>query len=126
MQDDVQEADGRDHADIYTAIATDCIRYLDLSIEEIDRLTIPEYKLLMHAHNLKAVDEADRQHLQAWLSVAAGATDKKGKPIYKNYEKFFDKEKELERLKAQEDKATKPSRFNAYSRHLKEKSNGNK
>lgn len=53
--------------------------------------------------------------------MAAGATDRGGKPVYKRYEKFFNKELEEQKL------SKEPSRkFEALSRHLKEKQNGNK
>ena len=121
MQEDVQEAYGGYDGDLYTRVATDCIRYFDLTIEQIDRLTIPEYALMMSAHNLRMLDRADNMHLSAWLTVAAGATDKQGRPVYKRYEKFFNKEKEEERLHS------KPSdKFNALRKHLKEKHYGSK
>lgn len=113
-------------ADLYTAVATDCIRYFGLTIEQIDRLTLPELELMWHAINLKAIDHEDDLHKLAWLTVSAGATNKSGKPVYAKYKKFFDKEAEIERLTEQEQKAKKPSKFDAYARHLKDKANGNK
>lgn len=116
MQDDIQEADAEPCADIYTEIATDCVRYLDLTIEQIDRLTIPEINLLMKAQQLKEVDRSRDRHLFAWLTVSAGATKKDGKPVYKKFKDFFDYEKELKRLDKKPD-----SKFSNLSKHLKEK-----
>ena len=115
MQDSVQEDSTDSSGDVYTEIATDCIRYLDLSIEEIDRLTLPEITLLMRAYTLKEVDRYRDLHLLAWLSVSAGATKKDGKPVYKKFRDFFDYDKEVEQTKKQ------PDKFSNLSKHLKEK-----
>lgn len=116
MQDGIQEDHDGSVADIYTEIATDCIRYLGLSIEEIDRLTLPEIELLMNAQKQKEVDKARDMHLLAWLNVSAGATRKDGKPVYRKFTDFF-KYKEKE---------TKPNRFSNLSKHLKEKETCNR
>lgn len=123
MQDDIQETDAVPSADIYTEIATDCIRYLGLTIEEIDRLTIPEIELMLNAQQLKEVDKMRDQHLLAWLTVSAGATKKDGKPVYKRFDDFFDYEKELKRV----EKRQKPdNKFSNLSKHLKEKEKCNR
>lgn len=117
LQDDVQETD-TEYRDTYTEVATNCIRYLDLTIDEIDRLTIPDYVLLMKATELKEVDRSRDRHILAWLTVSAGATKKDGKPVYKKFKDFFDYDSELKRL----DK--KPNdKFSQLSKHLKEKRN---
>lgn len=117
MQDDIPEDNAEPIADIYTEIATDCIRYLDLTIEEIDRLTLPDIELLMNAQRLKEVDKSRDMHLLAWLSVSAGATKKDGKPVYKKFTDFF---------KYKEKEETKPNRFSNLSKHLKEKDKCNR
>lgn len=118
MQDNVQEA-GAEYSDPYATVATDCIRYFGMSFDEIDRLTIPEYKILMKAQAYIEVDKEHERSRTAWLTMAASATKKDGKPVYKHYTDFFDYEAELKRI----DK--KPSdKFNNLSKHLKEKRNG--
>ena len=77
----------------------------------------------MKALNLRLVDEEDARHQVAWLSVAAGAQKRNGDPVYKKYQLFYDKEEALERASKPQKKAGK---FSALSKHLKEKSNGNK
>lgn len=121
MQDDVQETGTVPSADIYTEIATDCIRYLGLTIEQIDRLTIPEIELMLKAQQLKEVDKMRDQHITAWLTVSAGATKKDGKPVYKKFKDFFDYEKELKRLEKKPD-----NKFSNLSKHLKEKEKCNR
>lgn len=60
----------------------------------MDRLTIPEYLIMMEAANLRAVDEDFRVHQQAFLNFAVQAEKKVGKnkkrPVYVKFEKFFD------------------------------------
>ena len=99
-----------------------CIRYLDFkSLEEFDRLTIPEYELLMEGVALKQVDLDYRNHLQAYLNFAVKAEKKTGKnkskPVYSKFKKFFDYEKEVARVKnhGKEEK----SRFSGIGKFLK-------
>lgn len=119
LQEGVSETDD-EYRDTYTEVATNCIRYLNLNIEQIDRLTIPEYKLLMKATQLKEMDRSRDRHLLAWLTVSAGATKKDGKPVYKKFKDFFDYETELRKLQP------KPNKFSRLSKHLKEKETCNR
>ena len=104
----------------YREIAKNCFRYLDFkSFAEVDNLTIPEYRLLMEAVQLKQIDCDYRLHLQAYLNFAAKAEKKKGKyktePVYKTFKQFYDYEKEVE-------KVTKPnneSRFSGIGKFFK-------
>lgn len=71
-----------------------CFRYLGFkSFEEVDRLTIPEYTLLMEAVQLREVDKDYRNHLQAFLNFAVKAEKKVGKnktkPVYQDSESFL-------------------------------------
>lgn len=84
-----------------------CFRYLDYkSFEEVDRLTIPEYELLMEAVRLKQVDLDYRNHLQAFLNYSVKAQKKTGKnksrPVYKKFKKFFDYDKAIANAKKKE------------------------
>ena len=99
-----------------------CFRYLDFkSFEEVDRLTIPEYELLMEAVRLKQVDMDYRNHLQAYLNFVVKAEKKSGKgkskPVFSSFKKFFDYEKKLE--EAQKNKGEKKSRFAGIGKLLK-------
>lgn len=70
----------------------------------------------MNAAKLKQIDMDYRNHLQAWLTFSAKATNKNGKPIYKKFSKFYDYEKEVEKLKSN---GEKKSRFSGLSKFLK-------
>lgn len=65
-------------------------------------MTIPEYTLLMEAVRLKQVDFDYRNHLQAFLNFAVKAEKKTGKnktrPVYTKFKKFYDYEKEVEKV----------------------------
>ena len=81
-----------------------CFRYLGFrSFAEVDNLTIPEYNLLMEAVRLKEVDKDYRNHLQACLNFAVRAEKKIGKgktrPVYQRFRKFYDYEKEVDKVK---------------------------
>lgn len=78
-------------------------------------MTIAEYKLLMDAVRLKHVDMDYRCHLQAWLTFAAKATKKKGKPVYGKFSKFYDYEAELKKIEKKKEK----SRFSGIGKFLK-------
>lgn len=99
-----------------------CIRYLDYkSLAEVDRLTIPEYELLMEGVRLKQVDKDYRNHLQAFLNFAVKAEKRTGnnksKPVYQRFKQFYDYEKEVKKVTNPD----KKSRFSGLSRFLKEK-----
>lgn len=64
---------------------------------EIDRLTIPDYDLRMKAYQLKQLDRQYEIHMQAWATVMAGQT-KKGKPVFRTFDKFFDYQKAEEKI----------------------------
>lgn len=98
-----------------------CFRYLDFkSFAEVDRLTIPEYNLLMEAVRLKQVDADYRNHLQAFLNFAVKAEKKTGKnksrPVYTKFRRFYDYEAELEKVKRG---GKTESRFSGIGKFLK-------
>lgn len=90
------------------------------SFSEVDRLTIPEYKLLMEAVRLKQVDMDYRNHLQAYLNFAVKAEKKTGKnktkPVYGKFKKFYDYEKEVEKVTK---KGGEKSRFSGLEKFIK-------
>ena len=79
-----------------------CFRYLGFrSCDEVDRITIPEYELLMEAANLKRVDMDYRNHLQAWLNRAVKAEKGKGKnakPVFTKFKQFYDYNGEIKKV----------------------------
>lgn len=99
-----------------------CFRYLDFkSFAEVDRLTIPEYLLLMEAVRLKQVDMDYRNHLQAFLNYSVKAQKKTGKnksrPVFTKFKKFFDYEKAVANAMKKESKET--ARFAGIGKLLK-------
>lgn len=98
-----------------------CFRYLDYkSFAEVDRLTIPEYELLMEAVKLKQVDADYRNHLQAFLNFAVQAEKKTGKnkskPVYTKFKRFYDYEAEVRKAR---NKGEEKSRFSGIGKFLK-------
>ena len=89
------------------------------SFSEVDRLTIPEYNLLMEAARLKQIDLDYRNHLQAFLNFVVKAEKKAGKnktrPVYTKFKKFYDYEKALKQTSAE----TTKSRFSGIGDLLK-------
>ena len=99
-----------------------CFRYLDFkSFEEVDRLTIPEYNLLMEAVRLKQIDLDYRNHLQAWLNFTVQAKKKAGKykekPVYSKFKQFYNYKEALE--DAKEDTKSKKGKFSGIGKLLK-------
>ena len=89
------------------------------SLQEVDRLTLPEYNLLMEGVRLKQVDQDYRNHLQAFLNFAVKAERKAGKktvPVFRKFKKFYDYEKELEKAK---NISNEKSRFSGFGKFLK-------
>jgi hypothetical protein len=85
----------------------------------VDRLTIPEYNLLMEAAQLKQVDKDYRNHLQAFLNFAVKAEKKSGKnkskPVYRKFKQFYNYEAELRKVQ----KTEHQSRFSGIGKLLK-------
>lgn len=77
-------------------------------LNEIDRLTIPDYELRMKAYQLKQLDRQYEIHLQAWATVMAGQT-RKGKPVFRSFDKFFDYRKAEEKILGRQ-KQTSPDK----------------
>ena len=107
---------------MYRDAALNCFRYLDFkSFSEVDRLTIPEYHLLMDAVRLKQVDMDYRNHLQAFLNFAVKAEKKTGKnkskPVYSKFKRFYDYEKEIDKVLNK--KGGEKSRFAGIGKFLK-------
>lgn len=88
------------------------------SFDEVDRLTFPEYELLMEAAKMKQIDMDYRNHLQAWLNFVVQGKKKSGKhkekPIYKKFKQFYNYEKEIKSSKAKETKG----KFNGIGKLL--------
>lgn len=98
-----------------------CFRFLDFkSFAEVDRLTIPEYMLLMEAVRLKQVDMDYRNHLQAFLNFAVKAEKKSGKnkskPVFSKFKKFYDYDEEIKKAT---NKGSEKSRFSGIGKFLK-------
>ncbi len=73
----------------------------------------------MEAVRLKQVDLDYRNHLQAFLNFSVKAEKKAGKnkskPVYSKFKKFYDYEKEVEKVS----KKNKKSRFSGIGKFLK-------
>ena len=90
-----------------------CFRFLDFkSFAEVERLTLPEYYLLMEAVKLKQVDNDYRNHLQAFLNFAVKAEKRAGRnksrPVYSKFKKFYDYEKAIKEAQGKDDKPKFP------------------
>ena len=96
-----EEREGREEKsvkEIYDEAALFLFPYCGFtSFEQVDQVTIPEYRTLVKAARLREVDKDYRNHLQAFLNLRAKDKKKTGKKytyIYPTFEKFYDYEKE--------------------------------
>lgn len=67
-------------------------------------LTMAEYNLLIHAYNLRQVDEEYRLHRLAFEIFRAQSRKKNGRPVYANFSKFFNYTRALRDVERQEGK----------------------
>lgn len=58
-------------------------------------MTFFEYEARMYAFRLSSVDEQEKMHMQAWLNHAVTATKENGKPVHKDFESFFNYDKQI-------------------------------
>lgn len=68
------------------------LRYFNISIHEIERLTLNEYYTMMEAVELKMLDRRADMAMQAWFNQGAKATKKSGKSQYDKFTDFFNAE----------------------------------
>lgn len=68
------------------------LRYFNIPIHEIERLTLNEYYTMMEAVELKMLDRRADMAMQAWFNQGVKATKKSGKSQYNKFTDFFDAE----------------------------------
>ena len=106
--------------EFYERVAMTCFRYLGFNnLDQVDNITPYEYRLLMKSKELEIVDKHYELHLQAYLNMAASArksVGKKIKPVYTNFNKFFDYQKELDRVMG----IKKKSKFDGLAQFISE------
>lgn len=84
---------------MYENIALNCFRYLGYkSFDDVDRLNLREYRVLMKAVNLKTVDRMFDIHLSAFKNFEVRARKKSGRPVYRNFDKFYNYRREVDRV----------------------------
>ena len=97
-RDEVEET----FEEMYERVVMTCFRYLDFkNLEQVNNITPYEYRLLMKSKELQIVDKQYEIHLQAYLNMTARArrrAGKKLKPVYTKFDKFFDYQKQLDRV----------------------------
>ena len=110
--------------EMYERVVISCFRYLGFkSIEQVNNVTPYEYRLLMKSKELQMVDDQYYLHLQAYLNMKAQAkkrVGKKQKMVYTKFNKFFDYEKEVNKVLGV-NKNTK-GKFSDLARFINEKS----
>lgn len=109
------------YEELIQKITEDCFRFFGFkTFDEIDRLTFPEYELLCKAYKLGTVDRDMWVHKQAYLNFMANAKKKAGKsrmkPVYESFDKFYDYQKEIDRV--EREYGEKPAKFTALAERL--------
>lgn len=103
-------------------MAINCFRYLGFTtFDQVGRLTIAQYEVMMEALELRMLDQDLHEHRQAFLNFAVQAEKKAGKgktrPVYRKFRQFFDYDAELKKIKNRKKK--KKSRFSGIGKLLK-------
>ena len=74
-----------------------------MTVLEARRVTLAEFEVMTEAHMLRRVDNQFDIHLQAWAISQAQATDKRGKPYFRTFDKFFNYEEAINRVRGIEE-----------------------
>lgn len=107
-------------SDLYDEVALFSFRYLGFKyLDEIDRLTIPDFQMHLKAQAYIAVDKDHERHSLAYLIQCAKDTTANGKPKYPKFKNFYDYEKHLKKLEKPE---TKHKHWREYLKRKKEAS----
>ena len=107
------------------ALLMDCVRYLGYTVEEFEKLDVPDYLMLMDAVGYRESDRAFWVHFLAWQTMRAKGRKKSGKgykPAYPHFRQFYDAEKAEKQLRKK--KEPKKSRLGGLSEFLKRKKEG--
>lgn len=72
--------------------------YPNMSMLEIKRTTLADYEVLNRAWRLNQINSQFLESYNAWQSALAKSTDKKGKPVYKNFTDLFNYEKAVKEI----------------------------
>ena len=106
--------------EFYERVVMTCFRYLGFkSLDQVNNITPYEYRLLMKSKELQIVDKQYEIHLQAYLNMSAQSrrrVGKKMKPVYTKFDKFFDYQKQLDRVMG----IKKKSKFDGLAQFIKE------
>lgn len=70
----------------------------------MDRLTIPEWRLLRKAIKLKEEEKDYRNHLQAFLNFKTKARKKSGRTVFSTFKKLYDREARIREIMKKEEK----------------------
>lgn len=91
------------------------------SLDEVNKMTLNEYNLKMLAFRLRQVDRAFERRDLAWQFMCVQATDKDGKLVYREFNKFFDYEKAIKQVyQPQKDEAHMDQDLVRIARRLEE------
>lgn len=78
---------------------------------DIKILTLYEYEAKMYAYKLKQIDDEHKMHMQAWINHQVTATKEQGKkqvPVYKSFTDFYNYEKRIKEVEAQNKREISP------------------
>lgn len=109
-----------DHWDaLYEEVAVNSFRYFGMkTLDEVDNMTIKEYRLHAKAMGLDQLDKQYWAHWQAFLNFAVKAEKRAGKgktkPVYSTFSKFFDYQKLKDEVEGKKQESTITSRLRQY------------
>lgn len=105
-------------------MAVDCFRFFNFrTFDEVDRLTIPEYHILIEANQLRYVDKRLLIHEQAWANQMVKATTKVGfsyESAFPTFRDFYDYDAEKEAVMSGKAKVKEP-KIERFARYMKKK-----
>lgn len=87
-------------------------------------MTIPEYRILIEAYQLRYVDKRLLIHEQAWANQMAKATKKIGssyESAFRTFKDFYDYDAEIETIMSGVVKKTKESKIERFAKYMKKK-----
>lgn len=72
--------------------------YPNMTIKDMENTTMADLEVLQEAYYKGMADKKFLSALTAWYTVQAGATDKKGKSIFKNFESLYSVQGEIQMI----------------------------
>ena len=110
--------------ELYRKCLTDCVRYLGYTVEEFEKLDLPDFFLLMDAMEYRENDKSFWVHFLAWQNMRARGTKKSGKnwkTAFPRFKSFYNADVAKKNIEKSRKKEKGGGMFDGLGEYLRKK-----